>query len=241
MDYLKIYNNFIKHKTGAMSPIKVRGLERHHIKPRSLGGSDNLTNLVDLTHREHFFAHKLLAKIHGAKMIAALFYMANIRRKNVPSRQYERYRQQYINICKNRIGNKNPFYGKSHTNETKDKISKKQKGKPIRGDQLLGFKQQWKSGPDHRWHKDNIDHSGTNNPFFGKIHSEKTRNIISIKTKERFKTKENHPLYNKGHSEEAKLKIKNNWNKQTVICPNCNKEGESRAMKRWHFENCKWA
>jgi hypothetical protein len=28
-------------------------------------------------------------------------------------------------------------------------------------------------------------------------------------------------------------------NNSTVACPNCNKIGQYRAMKRWHFDNCK--
>lgn len=38
--------------------------ESHHIIPRCLGGSDDPSNLVNLTAREHFVAHQLLAKMH---------------------------------------------------------------------------------------------------------------------------------------------------------------------------------
>ena len=34
--------------------------ESHHITPRCLGGTDKEENLIDLTLREHFIAHKLL-------------------------------------------------------------------------------------------------------------------------------------------------------------------------------------
>lgn len=37
--------------------------ERHHILPRSFGGGDQASNLVDLTFREHFLVHWLLTKI----------------------------------------------------------------------------------------------------------------------------------------------------------------------------------
>ena len=40
---------------------KIKGyLEKHHILPRSLGGSDNKDNLVELTAKEHFIVHMLL-------------------------------------------------------------------------------------------------------------------------------------------------------------------------------------
>jgi hypothetical protein len=50
-------------------------VEKHHILPRSLGGSDDSSNLVTLTSREHFVAHMLLAKIHGGVMWQALIIM----------------------------------------------------------------------------------------------------------------------------------------------------------------------
>ena len=39
--------------------------ERHHILPRSLGGTDAPGNTVFLTIREHFIAHLLLAHMEG--------------------------------------------------------------------------------------------------------------------------------------------------------------------------------
>ena len=38
--------------------------ERHHILPRSMGGSNDSSNIVTLTLREHFIAHWLLWKIY---------------------------------------------------------------------------------------------------------------------------------------------------------------------------------
>lgn len=53
--------------------------EVHHIKPRSLGGSDHPSNLVRLEYREHFVAHWLLTKFHTGlnlvKMQKALLAM----------------------------------------------------------------------------------------------------------------------------------------------------------------------
>lgn len=37
--------------------------ETHHIVPKSLGGTDDKNNLVNLTAREHYIAHLLLVKI----------------------------------------------------------------------------------------------------------------------------------------------------------------------------------
>jgi hypothetical protein len=56
-------------------------VEKHHIVPKCLGGSDDIDNLVALTAREHFIAHGLLAKIYngtnnGYKLAAAFRFMS---------------------------------------------------------------------------------------------------------------------------------------------------------------------
>jgi hypothetical protein len=38
--------------------------ERHHVVPRCMGGSDAKSNIVRLTAKEHFIAHKLLVRIN---------------------------------------------------------------------------------------------------------------------------------------------------------------------------------
>jgi hypothetical protein len=35
--------------------------------------------------------------------------------------------------------------------------------------------------------------------------------------------------------------IRDAYNKSTAICPKCGLEGQHRAMKRWHFDNCRIA
>ena len=61
MNYLKIYNNIIDRARNRT----IEGYcERHHIIPKCLGGSNERSNLVDLTAREHFVAHQLLVKIY---------------------------------------------------------------------------------------------------------------------------------------------------------------------------------
>lgn len=71
MNYSKIYNNLIKKRQD--SPAEEG--EIHHILPRSMGGSNDKSNLVKLTYREHFFAHLLLYKIHRNKETSQAFCM----------------------------------------------------------------------------------------------------------------------------------------------------------------------
>ena len=66
MDYQRIYSEFIADRKAKPKPEGYT--ERHHILPRSLGGGDVAANLIDLTAEDHFFAHLLLAKIHGGGM-----------------------------------------------------------------------------------------------------------------------------------------------------------------------------
>lgn len=56
--------------------------ESHHIIPRSMGGTDDPSNLVKLSAREHFVCHKLLVKMvtgkkNYHKMLCAVAYFSN--------------------------------------------------------------------------------------------------------------------------------------------------------------------
>lgn len=61
MDYQKHYNLLIDR---ARSRILEGYVERHHVLPKCMGGSDDKGNLVQLTPEEHFVAHVLLVKLH---------------------------------------------------------------------------------------------------------------------------------------------------------------------------------
>ena len=65
MDYAKLYNALISfRKSNLLLKSKELYTEVHHIVPKCLGGSDDHENLVRLTAREHFIAHRLLAKMY---------------------------------------------------------------------------------------------------------------------------------------------------------------------------------
>lgn len=73
MDYARIYREFIADRKSKPKPEGYT--ERHHILPRSLGGGNEPENLIDLTAEDHFFAHLLLAQIHGGMMWQAVCRM----------------------------------------------------------------------------------------------------------------------------------------------------------------------
>jgi hypothetical protein len=75
--------------------------ESHHILPKSLGGDNAQSNLVDLTPREHFICHKLLTKMvegkNKSKMMYAYRALAIVRNSHRPpfkinSFEFERLR-----------------------------------------------------------------------------------------------------------------------------------------------------
>ncbi len=98
MDYNKIYNDLIQKRID--HPLERKGdasIEEHHIIPRSFGGTNDKSNLVNLTLREHFVAHLLLWQMNKndyvkcGKMISALFFMMK-RAHKLSSRLYEKLR-----------------------------------------------------------------------------------------------------------------------------------------------------
>ncbi len=120
--------------------------EKHHIFPISVFGKNNI--VVKLTAKEHFVAHLLLWKdfrkrygnknLKTKKMLHAIFLMmASDNNKKNNSRKFSKLREEYSESSK---GLNNSFYGKTHSEKTKQKMS-----------------------------KNHFDVSGKNNPNYGNI------------------------------------------------------------------------
>jgi hypothetical protein len=62
MDYKRIYNELISAFKDRDLSTFTGYIEKHHIIPKSLGGSDAKDNLVYLPYRHHYVAHRLLAR-----------------------------------------------------------------------------------------------------------------------------------------------------------------------------------
>jgi hypothetical protein len=91
------------------------------------------------------------------------------------------------------------FYNKGHTEETKKKISKKNKGNS-RPDLAERNRRGLSLTTRKKISKNHHDVSGCNNPMFGKTHSEETKKRISEK-------KKNDPFLKLPKSEETRLKM----------------------------------
>jgi hypothetical protein len=98
MNYQRVYNQLIA-KAQARSNLEGY-VEKHHIVPKSLDGSDAFDNLIKLTAREHFIAHCLLAKIHGGTQWLALTRMQGSQRKYKHARLYALARLQVSKLRK---------------------------------------------------------------------------------------------------------------------------------------------
>ena len=101
MDYERIYNRLIDSFKGFEKEDFSEYVERHHILPTSLGGTDEPSNLVYLPHRHHYIAHRLLSRFgdknQRIRMMHSLSWFA-------PSFSYKEKRS------------------KTHTDEAKEKM-----------------------------------------------------------------------------------------------------------------------
>jgi hypothetical protein len=105
LNYEKIYKDLCESRK-ARKLCSEAGYEIHHIIPRSAGGNNKVENLVKLSCREHYIAHKLLTKIYVndktlyPKMISALWFMSQntLDRGGFckTSKEYSKNREQFF-------------------------------------------------------------------------------------------------------------------------------------------------
>jgi hypothetical protein len=100
-------------------------VEKHHIVPRSMGGSNKKDNLVALSPRVHFIAHWLLWKAYkNGKMANAFWTMKLCNGMRLNSKSYEQARAVAIEYMAS------TRRGKKASEATKLKMSLASKGKP---------------------------------------------------------------------------------------------------------------
>lgn len=117
--YLTRYQRFIQQAQVRKLEPNTR-TETHHIVPRSLGGSDEPTNLIDLTLREHYIAHWMLWKALPSSSSMRFAFLAmcqkNYKRDNESEKVYRKIRhsRMYAKL-------KEQAY-LSHSNDHKGKV-----------------------------------------------------------------------------------------------------------------------
>jgi hypothetical protein len=218
--YEKYYHSIINNRKS--NPTVNEYTETHHILPRSLGGSDDATNLVELTAREHFVCHWLLTKMYtGAergKMINALWMMQgqSIHQKRyetkITSRVYENLRKEYSeHISKMNTGRIQPLEEKQ-----------RQRAAQI-GRKRNPFSNEWKENlsKNHKSKKEGFD------------------GAISLETRKKIGDK----IRGRKMSEEEKIRrgLANKGKKREKIpCPHCEQMISVNTYPRWHGDNCKF-
>lgn len=233
MNYQNIYNLLINKATARSNLNGYK--ERHHIIPRSLGGNDDTENLVDLTAREHFIAHLLLAKIYGGKMIQAAYLMST--RSGNTNRTYARLKILFIERIKN-------------NKERAKKISIALSNKPKSDAHKQAYKEsRLKSGgwacSEERKEELKISMKGSGNHMWGKTHNDDARKRISDANLQKLicphcKKEGGISIMKRWHLDNCKFapvpKARKQYPKK--VCPHCGKEGGGSQMVAKHFDNC---
>jgi hypothetical protein len=126
MNYQRHYNALIQKALNRSNPEGYT--EKHHIVPRSIGGSDDPNNLVVLTAREHCVAHLLLAKIHGGSLWNAAVLMMN-RFGISSSRIYAMAKEEHAKVRSLAMMGNKLSLGFKHSDETKQKWAEERKSR----------------------------------------------------------------------------------------------------------------
>ena len=157
MNYQKVYDQLVQ-KNHVFSEGEY--FETHHKVPKCMGGSDDASNLVNLTAREHYVAHLLLVKItevggnpqaHG-KMLYAFNCMKWGRCKGkrsfkFNSRLYQKLKEEYASLRKQMMRTlHNPSLGMMWIHSDELKCSKQwNKDLPIPTGWISGRVLNWES------------------------------------------------------------------------------------------------
>ncbi len=88
MNYKYLYEKLIKTRVDRKR-IVGEYYEKHHIVPKSIGGTDKVNNIIYLTGREHYIAHWLLYRIRPHSVSLALaFWKMSIPNTRFTKRNY---------------------------------------------------------------------------------------------------------------------------------------------------------
>ena len=186
--------------------------ELHHIVPKSLGGSDDVNNLIRLTARQHYIAHWMLARAIKGSAARAFFMMSNFGKYGkVNSATYQIARKEYAQLVGEQMrGRIMPPI----TEETREKQRQAKLGKRLSLEHIEKVRQSRIGKPLTDQWKANLSASkrGKTTRGTGWNHSEET----------------------------IKRVAESNRNRPMITCPHCTKTVKDHGgAKRWHFDRCK--
>ena len=207
---MESYENFINNilETRGRFACGDKYHERHHIKPRCLGGTDEIENLIDLFAKEHFIAHKMLALENpdNDSLIYAWSCMAFPNSK--PQERYELTPEEYEEV---RIALSETKKGKPRSEETKRKVSEKAKERYKNPEYYKKMKKVAKDRCTDEVRQKMSERKkgkvvGVSNPMFGKHHTEETKKKQS-ELKQGMYDGDKNPFYGKKHTKETREKL----------------------------------
>lgn len=238
MNYQTIYNHLIT-KFKDHPKVKFQTND-HHIIPQSFAKLDGIENIdgrwnrVHLPHREHFIAHLLLARIwrdHKFKgsMMARAFKMMSDCRK-LSSKDYAWLKLNYSHseetkqkISKKTSGSNNGMFGKKHAIKSKNKMSEMASNRSEEYREKMSKAQSNRS--DETRHK-------MSKAQKGKRKSEETKRKLSEKAKGRRMSEE---------SKNNLSNLKKGIPQEKFICHICGKEIGGKGCLtlhiKWHERN----
>lgn len=155
MDYKNIYYSLIAKR---LSSIPTGYVEKHHIVPRSLGGTNEKTNIVTLTAREHFVCHLLLAKMYPKDTLPwikmqkaiSMMYLDFYGNRYCPSKWYTYVKMQLARANSlSQTGSKNSQFGKTWMYNIELKENKKVSKNKV----LQYLEKGWTLGRILNWNK----------------------------------------------------------------------------------------
>lgn len=175
--------------------------EFHHIIPKFEGGNDMKVNIVKLTFKEHYVCHLLLTKFSKNKKSASYAYFCmnkgnNSQHKRFNSKLFSLFKESHSDNIK---GENNSFFGKKHTEKTKELLSKINKERAESEDYINPFLGQKHSKKTKRnlskVHKERVESDNYINPFQGRNHTEETKEKMSKIKKSQIETGEFIPSF----------------------------------------------
>jgi hypothetical protein len=206
--YTKAYFNIVEN---AKTKKYTGYTEKHHILPKSLGGTNGKNNLVRLSAREHFVCHKLLMRMVTGnaryKMIEAFSYFSNNTKRKLVfnSRQIEELSSANA-IASSKRNKGNEFYKyRKPANENLKKL----RAKNAANSRWVNNGIEEKFSPEH---ENLVKYS---NFFYGRLPE----------------------IKNKMMGLRGPLKVSRVINK--IECTYCNTMLDPGNFHRWHGEKCK--
>ncbi len=138
MDYKRIYDQLMESRLSMKNErkdLKKSGnyFERHHIVPLSMGGNKsyavNSDNIVLLTAREHYLAHRMLWLIYKTREMGFAFHKMVFSQSPLQSRRFDSkaYEAAKVALSEWQRGENNPMFGRQSPMKGKEPANKGKK------------------------------------------------------------------------------------------------------------------